>query len=99
MQKLFIYCLLSYDTGKQAQTVVTKPANSKCALVMLYVLFEPVSFFELAVFPSLSGWDTDWSRDPLVGAADEVSRVCAACMMIMSCSTPRGCEGSTPLLF
>jgi hypothetical protein len=75
------------------------PANSKCALVMFYVLFEPVMFSELAVFPSLPGWDTDWRRDPLVGAADEVSWVRAACMMIISCSTPRGCEGSTPLRF
>jgi hypothetical protein len=37
------------------QAVVTGPANSNCTSVTLYVLFEPVRFFELAVFPSLYG--------------------------------------------
>jgi hypothetical protein len=50
MQKLFMQWLLSCGMAKQVQTVVTTPANSKCALVMLYALFVPVSFFELAVF-------------------------------------------------
>jgi hypothetical protein len=51
MQKLFMHWLLSCGMAKQVQTVVTTPANSKCVLVILYVLFVPVRFFELAVFP------------------------------------------------
>jgi hypothetical protein len=37
------------------QAVVTGPANSNRTSVTLYVLFEPVRFFELAVFSSLHG--------------------------------------------
>jgi hypothetical protein len=53
--------------AKQVQTVVTTPANSKCALVMLYVLFEPVRFFELAVFPSLLTGTLIGVETPLLG--------------------------------
>jgi hypothetical protein len=78
------------------QAVVTGSANSNCTLVTLSVLFEPVRFFELAVFP-LTVWlcaFMDWhlyhsafvlimhlqaKLDSFIGAADEVSRVCAAC--------------------
>jgi hypothetical protein len=34
--------------GNVVQAVVTKPANSNCTLVTLYVLFESVRFLELA---------------------------------------------------
>jgi hypothetical protein len=42
---------LIYDMGNVAQTVVTRPANSNCALVMLYVLFVPVRIFGVGCFP------------------------------------------------
>jgi hypothetical protein len=38
--------------SNMTQIVVTMPANNNCLLVTLYVLFESVKFFGLAVFPS-----------------------------------------------
>jgi hypothetical protein len=73
--------------GNVVQTVVTKPANMNSTLVTLYVLFESVRCFSSRLFSSLCVWSRLISLtmhlqtmlDSFIGAADEVSRVCAAC--------------------